>query len=145
MLFYKINFCLVRVFRLYTAYNKHEMIKIGDQTREKIASIIARARIILLPTVTTDRLLKLSLQEFKSSRTVNCMYAKPSTSKFQKFAIKFHRSTLNVQDPALNSLRRYDARMYWTRKRPRIILTRENDFVPRRTEGQKTTKTGIDS
>ena len=33
MQFYQINFCQVVIFRLYTVYNKHEMIKIGSQTR----------------------------------------------------------------------------------------------------------------
>ena len=37
------------IFRHYTVYNKHEMIKIGNQTREKIADIIASARIFLQP------------------------------------------------------------------------------------------------
>ena len=35
MLVHEINICQVMIFRLYTAYNKHEMIKVGDQTREK--------------------------------------------------------------------------------------------------------------
>ena len=34
MQFYEINIFQVRIFRLYTAYNKHEMIKIGNQARE---------------------------------------------------------------------------------------------------------------
>ena len=38
------------IFKLHTVYNKHEMIKIGNQSRE-IASIIPSARIVLLPTV----------------------------------------------------------------------------------------------
>ena len=35
MQFYKINTCQVMIFRLYSVYKKHELIKIGDQTREK--------------------------------------------------------------------------------------------------------------
>ena len=35
MQFCEINICQVMIFRLYTVYNKHEMIKIGNQTREK--------------------------------------------------------------------------------------------------------------
>ena len=35
MQFYEINVCQVMIFRLYTAYDKHEMIKIDNQTREK--------------------------------------------------------------------------------------------------------------
>ena len=34
MQFYEINVCQVMIFRLYTVYSKHEMIKIGNQTRE---------------------------------------------------------------------------------------------------------------
>ena len=39
--------------RLYANYKKHETIKIGNQNRDKMQekSIIAIARIILLPTV----------------------------------------------------------------------------------------------
>ena len=36
MLFYEINISQVMIFRLYTVYKKHEMIKIGNQTREKL-------------------------------------------------------------------------------------------------------------
>ena len=35
MQFYEINICQDMIFRLYTVYNKREMIKIGYQTREK--------------------------------------------------------------------------------------------------------------
>ena len=35
MKFYEINICQVMTFRLYTVYNKHEMIKTGNQTRKK--------------------------------------------------------------------------------------------------------------
>ena len=35
MTFYEINICEIRIFRLYAAYNKHELIKIGNQTSEK--------------------------------------------------------------------------------------------------------------
>ena len=31
---YEINVCQIMIFRLYTDYNKHEMIKIGSDTRE---------------------------------------------------------------------------------------------------------------
>ena len=30
------NICQAMIFRLYTVYNKHEIIKIGNQTREKL-------------------------------------------------------------------------------------------------------------
>ena len=43
MQFYEKNICQVMIFRLYTAYKKHEMIKIVKQIREKTG-----ARIILL-------------------------------------------------------------------------------------------------
>ena len=33
--FYEINICEVMIFRLYIIYNKHEMIKIGNQAIEK--------------------------------------------------------------------------------------------------------------
>ena len=33
--FFEINICQVMIFRLYTVYNKHEIIKIDSQTREK--------------------------------------------------------------------------------------------------------------
>ena len=35
MQFYEINVCQVMNFRLYTVYNKHYIIEIGNQTREK--------------------------------------------------------------------------------------------------------------
>ena len=35
MLFYEINICQIMIFMLYTDHNKHEMIKIGKQTKEK--------------------------------------------------------------------------------------------------------------
>ena len=38
------------IFRVYTAYDKHAMIKIGNKNQRKIASIIACVRIILLST-----------------------------------------------------------------------------------------------
>ena len=34
MQFCGINICQLMLFRLYTVYNKHEMIKIGNQTKE---------------------------------------------------------------------------------------------------------------
>ena len=34
MQFYEQDICQIMIFRLYTVYNKHEMIKIGNQTRE---------------------------------------------------------------------------------------------------------------
>ena len=36
---YKINFCQVVIFRLYTVYNKHEIIKIGNQIRNRSLTI----------------------------------------------------------------------------------------------------------
>ena len=41
----------VVIFSVYTLYNKHEMIKIGNQTREKSQVLSPSTRIILLPTV----------------------------------------------------------------------------------------------
>ena len=35
MQFYEITVCGVMIFRFYTVNNKHEMIKIGNQTRKK--------------------------------------------------------------------------------------------------------------
>ena len=35
MQFCEINVCQVLIFRLYIVYNKHEMIKISSETREK--------------------------------------------------------------------------------------------------------------
>ena len=35
MQFYEINICQVMAFRFYTAYNMHEVIKTGNQIREK--------------------------------------------------------------------------------------------------------------
>ena len=35
MQFFEINICRIMIFRLYTAYNKHEMIKIGSPSRKK--------------------------------------------------------------------------------------------------------------
>ena len=32
MLFYEMNDCRDMIFRLYTVYNKHEMMKIGNHT-----------------------------------------------------------------------------------------------------------------
>ena len=34
MEFYEIKICQVMIFRLYAVYNKHEMVKIGNQTSE---------------------------------------------------------------------------------------------------------------
>ena len=36
MQLYEINIGQVMIFRAYTVYNKHENIKIGNQTREKL-------------------------------------------------------------------------------------------------------------
>ena len=35
MQFYEINFCQLTIFRLYAVFNKYEIIKIGNETREK--------------------------------------------------------------------------------------------------------------
>ena len=34
MKFFEINVCQVMIFRAYTVYNKHDMIKFGNQTRK---------------------------------------------------------------------------------------------------------------
>ena len=36
MQFNKTNVCQVMIFMFYNVYNKHEIIKIGNQTREKL-------------------------------------------------------------------------------------------------------------
>ena len=36
MQFYEINICPIMIFRFHAVYNKHEMIKIGNQIREKL-------------------------------------------------------------------------------------------------------------
>ena len=36
MKLYEMNICQVMFFRFYAVYNKHEMIKTGYQTREKL-------------------------------------------------------------------------------------------------------------
>ena len=36
ILFYEINICHVLIFRFHTVFNKHEMIKILNQTTEKL-------------------------------------------------------------------------------------------------------------
>ena len=36
MQFCEINICQIMIFRLYTVYNKHEIIEIDSQTREKL-------------------------------------------------------------------------------------------------------------
>ena len=51
MQFYEINFCQIMMFRLYTIYDKPEMIKTNNQTRRKSQPLSQVARIILLPTV----------------------------------------------------------------------------------------------
>ena len=53
MQFYEINIYKFMIFTLYTVYNKHKMLKTGNETRKKIARIIANARIILLTTVSS--------------------------------------------------------------------------------------------
>ena len=40
MRFYEIINCLFKIFRLYAVYNKHEMIKNGNQTREKSQALL---------------------------------------------------------------------------------------------------------
>ena len=55
--FYEINNCQVMIFWLYTVYNKYEMLKFGNQTIEKNASITASARIILLSTVVSSKII----------------------------------------------------------------------------------------
>ena len=53
MQFYLVNVCQAMIFRPYIVCNKHDIIKIGNQTKKKkkIKRIIASARLILLPTV----------------------------------------------------------------------------------------------
>ena len=54
MQFYEIYICQIMIFRPNTVYNKHCDTKNWRSNQRKIASIIASAQIILLPTV--DRL-----------------------------------------------------------------------------------------
>ena len=35
MQFYEINICQIVIFKVYSAYNKHEIMNIGNKTREK--------------------------------------------------------------------------------------------------------------
>ena len=58
------------------------------------------------------------------------VFMKVKFSEIKKLAIKFHRSIPNVRNPALNSIRLYDARIVRAKTRPRNILIRDNDFVP---------------
>ena len=51
MQFYEIHICQIMIFRLYTVYNKHQMVNIGNQTKEK-SQVLLSARIILLLIVT---------------------------------------------------------------------------------------------
>ena len=39
-----INICQIMIFRLYTVYNKHEMIKIGNQTTENSQALSQRLK-----------------------------------------------------------------------------------------------------
>ena len=39
MQFFEINICHIMIFQLYTAYNEHEMIKVGNQKAEKSQTI----------------------------------------------------------------------------------------------------------
>ena len=50
-------------------------------------------------------------------------------SEIKKLAIKFHWSILIVRNPAMNSIRWYDANIAESRKRPRNILMKDNDFL----------------
>ena len=50
MQFYEINIYQVVIFRLYTIYNKHQMIEIVNETREKSQIL---SQVILLLTVHT--------------------------------------------------------------------------------------------
>ena len=36
MQFYKINVCHVMIFRLHAVYDKHELMKLGNQSKEKL-------------------------------------------------------------------------------------------------------------
>ena len=54
MQFYELNDYQFTIFRLYTVYNKHGVIKIGNENQRKIASTVTSARIILLSTVCND-------------------------------------------------------------------------------------------
>ena len=51
MKFYEINVCQCTIFRLYTAYNKHEIINIDNQISEKSQVLSQVLELILLPTV----------------------------------------------------------------------------------------------
>ena len=39
MQFYEINICQAVIFRLYTVYNKNELIKISNETTEKLQAL----------------------------------------------------------------------------------------------------------
>ena len=48
MQFYEINICQIIIFRIYTIYNTHQMIEIGNQTRGKSQAL---AEVLELLTV----------------------------------------------------------------------------------------------
>ena len=53
------------IFRLYTVYKKHGMIKVGSQTREK-RKYITSAKMILLPIVLPEIYFMYSTKESKN-------------------------------------------------------------------------------
>ena len=40
--FYKVNICKIMIFRLYSVFNKHKIIIIYNQTREKSSPLYAK-------------------------------------------------------------------------------------------------------
>ena len=54
MQFYEINIYQVMIFKLYIVYNNHEMLKFGNETREKMPVLSEVLGIILLSTAHLD-------------------------------------------------------------------------------------------
>ena len=51
MQLYEKNICQFTIFKLYTIYNKHELIKIGNQTRKREKSQVLSQVLEFLQTV----------------------------------------------------------------------------------------------
>ena len=54
MYFYEINICQIMIYKLYSVYKKHNDDKNWRLKKRKIASIIASAQMILLPSATNN-------------------------------------------------------------------------------------------
>ena len=72
MQFYETNFQQTVIFNLYTVYNKHEMIKSDNETREN-RKHCRRCRIILLPTALSEIDFMYSTKESENKDT-ECIF-----------------------------------------------------------------------